>query len=285
MTLHNYRLICPNGLFMVKGEICEKCSGGKEFWCFFRNCERSLSKSLGYALRNFVARVRRSYLNNVHVYAALTCFQRNKLVEEGYLAERIEVVPNMVQPVVDIGIDSLGDYIGYVGRVSPEKGVHTLLEAARSQPKIKFQAAGGYEKVLELVRQAPGNFRFLGHLTRHYVDAFMAKSRVIVLCSICYEGFPMVLVEAMLQGRPVIASRIGGISEIIEDNITGLLFEAGNAEDLAGKIQYLWDNPELCRKMGRAGREKALLEYSPAAYHRRLMDVYEKAKEICQNQQ
>jgi glycosyltransferase involved in cell wall biosynthesis len=281
MTLHNYRLICPNGLFMVGGKICEKCRGGKEYWCIFRKCEGSLLKSLGYALRNFAARVRKDYLHNVHVFAALTYFQRQKLVSEGYPAERVMVMPNMSQPAGETGTEDLGNYIGYVGRVSPEKGVDTLLEAADKHPQIPFQVAGGYDKYPELIARASGNFHFLGHLARNSVDNFIAQSRIIVMCSICYEGFPAVLVEAMLRGRPVIASRLGGIPEVVDEGVTGLLFEAGNAVDLAAKIQYLWAHPDLCRQMGEAGRKKALLEYTPDTYYRRLMDVYRQAEKIC----
>ena len=84
----------------------------------------------------------------------------------------------------------------------------------------------------------------------------------------------------MMQGKPVIASRIGGIPEIVEDGVTGLLFEPGNPDDLAEKIRYLWDNADLCKKMGVAGRQKALTQYSPEKYYQRLMAVYEKAIEL-----
>ncbi len=284
MTLHNYRLICPNGLFMVRGKICEKCCGGKEFYCFVNNCEGSIGKSLGYALRNYVARIRKSYLRHIHGLAALTDFQRQKLIQEGYSVARIQIVPNMSKAASGNGGETLGDYIGYVGRISPEKGVDNLLEAAIKHPDINFQAAGDYDKAPELVEQAPQNFHFKGHLSYDAVGLFIAKSRFIVLCSICYEGFPMILVEAMLRCRPVIASRLGGIPEVVDDGVTGLLFEAGNADDLVDKIQYLWDNPDICRKMGKAGKEKALREYTPDVYYKRLMDMYNTAEEICKSE-
>jgi len=91
------------------------------------------------------------------------------------------------------------------------------------------------------------------------------------------------MVEAMLQGKPVVASRLGGIPEIVEDGKTGLLFEAGNAEELKQKIEYLWNRPELCKKMGAAGRDKALSEYSAETYYQRLMTIYEQAGQSCGN--
>ena len=95
--------------------------------------------------------------------------------------------------------------------------------------------------------------------------------------SLCYETFGLILAEASLYGKPVVASRLGAMAEIVDDGKTGLLFDSGNAEDLARKIRTLWDDPELCRQMGQAGKEKALREYSPEKYYDRLMAVYEKA--------
>ena len=95
----------------------------------------------------------------------------------------------------------------------------------------------------------------------------------------------MILLEAMRLGRPVIASRIGGIPEIVEDGVTGLLFEAGNSEDLTKKIKTLWSNHRLCRQFGEAGRQKTLNEYSPDLYYQRLLGLYKRAIDICENEE
>jgi len=171
-------------------------------------------------------------------------------------------------------------YIGYVGRISPEKGLETLIKSARSCSDIQFKAAGSYDRIPHLPEEAPENFEFCGHLDKKQLSEFYMSSCIIVLCSICYEGFPSVLMEAAVHETPVVCSRIGGLPEIVDDGTTGLLFEPGNSDDLAEKIQYLWDRPDLRRKMGRAGREKALREYSPEKYYERLMAVYEKAIEL-----
>lgn len=282
MTVHNYRLICPNGLFMVRGKVCERCSGGKEYNCIFKNCEESLLKSIGYALRNYFARVRKSYLEKVDMYAVLTDFQRCKLIEAGFSQRKIVIIPNVVD-FNPANYKEVGSYIGYVGRISPEKGAEKLVSAAVQCKNVLFKAAGDFEKLPDLPGIAPSNFKFVGQLDRPEIEDFFQQSRAIVLCSTCYEGFPMVLVEAMLSGRPVIATRIGGIPEIVEDGVTGLLFEPGNVDDLAEKIRLLWNQPELCRQMGQAGRDKALREYSKEKYYQRLMDVYNRAITSCQN--
>lgn len=285
MTVHNYRLICPNGLHLKAGLVCERCAGGREYWCLLRNCEENLLKSAGYALRNYVARVRRCFVDNVTLYAALTEFQRRRLIAEGFPPDRIVVIPNMAQ--VDVQPDSAGtgEYVGFVGRISPEKGVEDLLEVARKHPLVDFRAAGSPERMPELPARAPGNFRFLGHLGGDDLRHFYADMRMLVMCSTCFEGFGMVMVEAMLAGKPVVCSRIGGAAEIVEDGVTGLLAEPGSVEDLGEKIRYLYERPELCRKFGRAGREKALREYTPQKYYQRLMAMYRKTISIGVNRQ
>ena len=286
MTVQNYRLVCPNGLHMVHREVCEKCCGGREYWCILRNCERNPAKTLGYALRNYVSRKRRYYLDTVTIYAAVTQFQRLRLMSEGFPDERIVVNPNMASidysPPKEQSTKSDG-FIAHVGRISHEKGIPTLLEAARKCPDKQFKATGFLDRMPELAGQAPSNFEFVGFLDTPGIKEFFVSARMIVICTICFEGFPMVVVEAMLYGKAVICSRIGGLPEIVEDGKTGLLFEPGNAEELAEKIRYLWERPELCRKMGEAGREKALREYSPGRYYERLMVCYEKAIDIASN--
>lgn len=280
MTVHNYRLVCPNGLHMPKTtrEVCERCCGGREYWCILRNCEASLPKSIGYALRNWVARKKRFFLDNVTMYMCLTAFQRGRLIAEGFPAERMVVVPNMAE-YVDGSADAAarGEYVGYVGRVSPEKGVDTLVAAARRLKGIPFRAAGSVARMPSLPATATDNLAFVGHLQKAQLDSFHHGSRLLLVPSVCYEGFPSVIVEAMVRSKPIIASRIGGLPEIVDDGVTGLLFEPGNAEDLAEKIRYLWDRPDLCRQMGQAGREKVLRGYSPQRYYERLMGVYERA--------
>ena len=278
MRCSNYRLVCPNGLFLTKGQVCEKCSGGREYWCVLRNCERSLFKSLGYAVRNYYARVSRLYLDNVTVFYAQTEFQKQVLVKNGFDPERVSVIPNMVE-VADES-QTIGEYVGFVGRISPEKGVADLLSAAKQLNDIDFKVAGSYDSMEELTDAAPSNFEFCGHIGRDAISSFYDNARVSVMCSIWYEGFPGSIIEAMMQGKPIIASRIGGIPEIVDDGVTGLLFEPGNAKDLAEKIRYLWERPELCRQMGRAGREKVLREYTARRYYERLIAVFKRAIEL-----
>lgn len=277
MSVHNFRLLCPNGLMFTHGEPCERCVPAAEYWCVLRNCERSVAKSTGYALRNYVARRRRWYLDNVDRFAVLTGFQQRKLVAAGYPVERIALLPNTAE--VRDADDTAGeaDCVGFIGRVSPEKGSSVLIDAMKKLDTVECRIAGAFDRQPELPGRAPGNVEFLGMLGKPELARLFLRLRIVVVPSVCYEGFPMSVVEAMAHGRPVIASRIGGIPEIVEDGVTGLLCEPGNADDLAEKIRYLWDRPELCRQMGEAGRDKAALEYNKARYYERLMAIYQDA--------
>lgn len=285
MTVHNYRLVCPNGLHMPKGryEVCERCCGGREYWCVLRNCEQNLLKSLGYALRTYTARHFGFFAKNVALFACLTEFQRRRLLAEGYPAERLRVIPNMcpAEAQVQVARDDEGEFVGYVGRISPEKGIELLLSAAATLRHIPFQLAGSYDAMPDLVGKAPANMSFLGNLNHKALAEFYSHSRLLVLCSRCFEGFPMAIVEAMVHTKPVIAPRIGGIPEIVDEGKTGLLFTLGDAKELAEKIQYLWDHPDLGRQMGCAGREKALREYSPEKHYAKLMTIYTEAMKFC----
>lgn len=280
MCCANYRLVCPNGLFLSHGQVCERCLGGREYWCIIRNCENSLPKSLGYALRNFVARNQRLYHDNVTLYYALTGFQKRKLVEGGFPAERLEVIPNMVDSSKSLGVSPLGSYAAFAGRGSPEKGIATLLQAARHCPQIPFQFAGDFWRMPEVGRQKTANVELLGHLQGTRLDDFFRNCRFLVSPSLCYEGFPLVVIEAMLHGKPVVCSRIGGLPEIVDDGVNGLLFEPGNPADLVTKIKWLWNRPDLCIEMGKAGREKVLREYSPPRHYDCLMQIYKRALEL-----
>jgi glycosyltransferase involved in cell wall biosynthesis len=256
---------------------CERCCGGREYWCLLKNCEGSVFKSLGYALRTYVARKARLYRANVSVYACLTEFQRQRLVSAGFPEDRMTVIPNMVRPPDRPSDGRGGDYVGFAGRVSPEKGIDVFLSAARRCPQIRFLVAGKIDCAPEILREIPDNCLFLGHLDSGDLAAFYASSRMVVVPSVWYEAFGLCAAEAQSHGKAVICSRIGGLSEVVEEGRTGLLFEAGNADELAEKIQYLWDRPECCRQMGLAGRERALSEYSSVRYYERVMAAYEKA--------
>jgi glycosyltransferase involved in cell wall biosynthesis len=125
-----------------------------------------------------------------------------------------------------------------------------------------------------MMSQAPANVEFMGRLGYEDLLTFYEKARMLVVPSVWFEPFGMVAADAMALGLPVIASRIGGLPDVVEDGVTGLLFEPGNAHDLAEKIAHLWDDRALATQLGRSGRTKAAYQYSQKSYLRNLMAVY-----------
>ncbi len=277
MRCPNYRLICPNGLFMTQGQLCERCSGGKEYWCVLRNCEQNLLKSTGYALRGAFARQLALFKNNVDMFLVLTPFAKRKLIDNGFPSERIQVLSALAdlsafQAIPD---EHPGSYVGFVGRISSEKGVDLLIEVAKRLPYISFKIAGRYEEHDPLVQRAPENIEFLGHLDKAALIRFYQQAMMIVVPSRWYEGLPVVIIEAMLSAKPVICSRLGGLPDIVDDQVTGLLFRHDDTSDLTDQVKWLWDHPSLSRRLGLAGRKKAEDEYSPEAFYARLMRAYD----------
>jgi len=277
MTCHNYRLICPIGVLYRRGAACERCAGGREYWCVLRNCRDRLDESVAYALRNAVARVAGLYKRNVTCYVAVSEFLKRRLVEAGFPADRIDVVPNIVSVPEGSADPPRGEYVAYVGRLTAGKGVTKLLEAVRMLPDVPFRLAGEGELARRVREEAPPNLSATGLLSNTELADFYAGARFLVVPSDWYETFGLVAAEAMVRGVPVIASRSGGLPEVVEDNVTGVLFERGDAADLAAKIARLWNDPALCRRMGQAGRARVVREYNEEAYYDRLMAVYRKA--------
>jgi len=276
MTVHNYRLSCPNGLYFSKNEICERCNGGKEWNCIIRNCESNYVKSTGYALRNFYARIKKHYLNNVDRYLCLTEFQKGKMIENGYPRNRITIIPNMYKEDIPHQVHNVKkEYFASVGRISPEKGIEKLIYVARKLKHIEFKVAGqkrdGYLEDIKL----PSNLEFVGPLSRTQLNEFYAKSIALIHTSRVYEGFPMVFPEAMSFRLPIIAPRMAGYPEIIKDELNGLLYDPDNTDDLISKINRLRKNPSQRLKYGEYGFKEMRSKYSELIYGNKLLLEYD----------
>jgi glycosyltransferase involved in cell wall biosynthesis len=279
LTCHDYRETCPTFFHYRDGNVCELCAGGREYYCVLKNCRGNLPESIAYALRSSVANAFRLIQTNTTVVIALTEFAKRRLCAAGFDERRIVVIPNMVGMESPREPSPFGEYIAFAGRLSPEKGIETLLAAARST-QLPVHIAGDGPLKAALATQSPSNVRFVGELDRQSMEDFYRRARFVVVPSKCYEVCPMVIVEAMSHGKAVVASRIGGLPEMVKDELTGLLFEPGNAADLATKIDRLWNDNDRCVQMGEAGRRQATEQYGEPAFYGRLVAAYQKAIEM-----
>lgn len=263
MTIHNFRLMCPTGLFMRDNRPCERClERGNEWGCIKYNCEHSLLKSIGYAARNAVARIKRHYIDCVDRFACITDFQRRKLIEAGFPAERIVVIPNSID-ASELKEQIQGDYVAYSGRISREKGVDMIIEAARRNPDISFRFAGAVRDA-DLVEDLLANVTLMGHLSGKDLDNFYRNARFFVMASRWYEGFPMTILEAARYGKPMIAPDHGGFTEIIGhgDAAIGILVTPNDPSSLESAISSLWSSPSRSCILGIAAHNKLKSEYS-----------------------
>lgn len=277
MRCPNYRLFCPNGLFFSQGEICERCVGGKEWWCVIRNCENSVPKSVGYALRNSAARVSNSILPNVDTFVVLSHYQRKRFIEFGLPADDVTVLNN---PLDASALDEpvrLGTTVGFMGRPSSEKGIDLFLDAARRLPDIPFAIAGDSQSFSHVRDMAPPNVEMRGFLKGEELAGFCREMKMLVVPTTWYEAFPNAMVVAMSYGKPIVASDLGALPEIVKDQETGFLAEPRSLSDLVEKIQRLYNDDALCMRMGEAGRQRAKDKFNMEIFSSRLEEIYQTA--------
>jgi glycosyltransferase involved in cell wall biosynthesis len=277
-TLHNFRLLCPAATFFRNGKVCEDCVDHGLWKSIAHGCYRE-SRPATTAVALMLAWHRREGTWNelVDCYVALTDFARNKFISAGFPAEKIVVKPNFVDP--DPGPrDRDGEHALYIGRLSKEKGLPTLLQAwssLRSRIPLEIVGDGPERETLEAqARSAGDQIAFRGRISHQAALASTKRAKLLILPSECYENFPMSIVEAFACGTPVICSRLGGMEQLVNDHRTGLLFEPGNAEDLAQKVDWALRHPEDLAEMGREARREFEEKYTAEKNYAYLIDIY-----------
>ncbi len=278
-TLHNFRLICPGGLLMRDGRPCEDCVGTSLISAMRHRCYRGSLPATGAVvwmlMRN---RWHGTYQTVVNRYIALTEFAASRLIAGGLPRDRISVKPNSLTSVSTPGMGD-GGYVLFVGRLSKEKGVRTLLNAWKRLRRIPLKIIGDgvLKSELEDIADHDGlPVEFLGFRSQSDVFEYMGRAKFIVVPSECYETFGMAVIEAYACGTPVIASRIGSLNEIVEEGVTGVKFDPCNPQDLAEKVQMLWDNSERRKRMRETVRKTFESNYSAEKNLQALVSIYEK---------
>jgi glycosyltransferase involved in cell wall biosynthesis len=274
-SLHNYRMICAGSRLMRDERPCEDCFGASPYQAVLHGCYRG-SRIGSFAVARMVDTHRRrgTWWQKVDCFIAVSTFARDKFIKAGFPADRIVVKPNFAadQPVALSSAVRAGAL--YVGRLSPEKGIRTLLRGwdGLAVP-LRIVGDGPMRGFVE--NSAGAEIVMLGQKQQSEVACEMAQASFLVVPSIWEEPFGLVVVEAFCQGLPVVASRIGALPEIIEDGVSGLLFSAGDAKALAAKVVWAYQNPEAMRAMGVNARKMYEENYSPAANFSRLKEIYD----------
>ena len=275
-TLHNYRLLCPAGVSFRDGKVCHDCNANLAYGVI-RGCYRN-SRSSTAAVAAMLAwhRLAGTYSTQIDRYIALTEFARGRFLKAGLQPDKVAVKPNCVHP--DPGERSTdGNYVLFMGRLEREKGVGTLLAAWRKLGRDipLFVAGTGTLKreVHEALDDVPGT-KCLGQVGSSELFKVMKGARFVVLPSLCYENFPVTAVEAYACGVPIVASELGAMKEVVVHGRTGLLFRPGDADDLAAKVSFAWENRGYMAELGRLARQEYESKYTGERNYAALLGIY-----------
>ncbi len=276
-TLHNFRLICPGALLLRDGQPCESCVGSSLLPALRYRCYRnSLAATGSLVCMLKYNRMRGSYASLVNRYIALTRFAAERLQAGGLPADRMVVKPNFLPGAQEPG-KGAGGYVVFTGRLSVEKGVHTLLEAWKLLKGVPLKILGDgplLQELQEMAHQGDLPIEFLGHRPKAEILEIVGDAAFAVVPSEWYEGFPMVILEAYARGTPVLASRIGSLDEIVIDGLTGTKFTAGDSRGLADKVHALFNSPERLHALRATTRQHFYKHFTGKANLQQLLKIY-----------
>ncbi|MFH1858259.1 MAG: glycosyltransferase family 4 protein [Candidatus Omnitrophota bacterium] len=287
MTLHNYRLFCAAGIPMRNGKPCTFCLDQKSvipalrFGCYRGSRVATAPMALMIALHRGL----QTWKHHVDAFIALSGFQKGLMAEAGLPDAAIHVKPNFyADPPDALPWVRRKDKIVFIGRLGEEKGVQVLIQA--------WKAWGAKAPLLEVIGDGPlrkalseavsgdglgGKIVFRGQLPFDETQQSLSRARLLILPSLCFEGFPMVVREAFALGVPVVASRLGPLPDIVKEGVAGALFEAGNAEDLLRVVRSIWSDQDRLAELAGGARKMFEEKYTADTNYLTLMEIYEAA--------
>jgi glycosyltransferase involved in cell wall biosynthesis len=281
-TLDNQRLICPAATFYRDGKLCLDCLGKTPPWpgvlhaCYHDSHVHTAVVASMLTFHRLIG----TWQKKVDAFLCSTNFYRDLFIQAGLPASKIVVMPHFVwEELQPNPAESSGDYALFVGRLDPEKGVRTLLEAWRYLDfPLRIRGTGLLDKEARkfIMQHDMNHVQFVGRLEEAELSKLIRNARFLVLPSEgYYETFGMVIIEAYSRGVPVVASNIGVIPELVTDEKTGLLFEAGNAVDLANKARWMRNHPQEAKMLGKNGLNSYKDRFTPEQCYRTLLRVYD----------
>ena len=286
-ALHNFRLMCANAFLSRDGQVCEACLHTTLPWpAVVHGCYHdSRLGSAVVAATQVVHRAVGTWRHAANLFMTPSEFARGKFIDSGIPAERIVVKPNFLLTDPGIG-DGRGGYAVFVGRLSREKGLPTLIDAwarVTSDLRLKIIGDGPDHELVAKAAAADRRIEVLGRMTHAGTLATIGGAACLVMPSVFYETFGRVAMEAFAVGTPTVASRLGAMSELVDDGRTGALFEAGNAAALAAAVDHVVASPERLARMRMAARREFLDKYTDERNYPALMSAYKRAIELAES--
>jgi glycosyltransferase involved in cell wall biosynthesis len=277
-TLHDYKLISPNYSLYHDGQICEITKGGCYYRAVGHKCVKgSRAASLVCAIEMHIHKLFGWYENNVDAFIAPSRFLMDKVKEWRTRVKKIIMLPYFINKTDTSPSDQPGDYFLFFGRLSEEKGVPVLLRAMKGVDlPLRIVGTGPEEAHLKAIANEIGlpHIQFMGFQSGQTLTDIIRGARAVIVPSLWYENCPLVIQEAYQQGRPVVATDLGGMKENVTDGVTGRLFKLGSAEELTIILKELVAQPDLARTYGRQAFEYAQ-KFDADEFYKRLMELYE----------
>jgi glycosyltransferase involved in cell wall biosynthesis len=282
-TVHDYQLISPNVVMYHDGSICEITKKNKYYKAILHKCvKRSYMATLMAIVTLYFQNLNCLYEKSINVFITPSLFMKKKLIEYGINKKRIVHINNFIDaPKFSLEKAAKEKYILYFGRICEAKGIFLLLDAARQLHGVKFKVAGNFEdeaiksKVLERIKKDNvTNVELLGFKNSYELKELIFQSRFVVVPSLWYENQPYSILESFASGKAVVASRIGGIPEIVHNGKDGFLFEPGDVNQFVQKIKKLLGSPALAKKLGQNAKKFVDEESSPKLHYERIMTIY-----------
>jgi len=282
MTIHNFRLICANALLLRDNHVCELCTQKKfplqgiKYKCY----RSSAIESALVTTITGIHKMLHTWQNKIDTLIFLSQFMKEKLLHSSLrpAEEKMTVKANFTADVY-AGEVARDDFFLFAGRLSKEKGIDILLQPFLNDTSIRLVIAGGgpeEERIKTLVKDAP-NIALIGAQDRQNILSLMQRCRALIFPSIWYEGQPLTILEALSTGTPVIASRLGAMSELIEDGMNGYLFTAGDTGALQQCLEKFRNDTQERRSLYANARQAYLDRYTPNIHYNSILDIYNRA--------
>jgi len=278
-TLHDYKLVCPNSHYLIDktGEICEACGRKSYYQAIFKRCKKdSIFASVAASLEAYVHRIM-NLREKVDFFLAPSAFLRRKMIEQGFLHDRVKHVPYVLPNNIFKEGYCNKNYLLFLGRIEPIKGIFPLLNACKQIPEVNLVIAGRVSESLayKLHKLLPSNAKFVGMLHRDKLKRFLFDSTAVVVPSVWYENQPFSILEAFAASKPVIASDLGGMPELVKNSSGGLLVPPGDVQALAKAMKWMTTHARIAQEMGHSAYKYVCREHSTQKHYERLMQIYE----------
>lgn len=280
LTLHDLKMICPSYLMLNNGEVCERCLSGNYWNCTMHRCHKNnVIASFIVTIEAYFNKIFKKY-DWIDSFICPSRFLIEKVGLASFLRDKLVYLPNSLNPKAYVPSYGAGEYALFVGRLSHEKGLITLLKAFQDIPiPLKIAGTGPLnEQARSFVRDNNlSHIGFEGYCSGDNLSNLYKNAAFIVVPSECYENAPMCILESFAYGKPVVGANIGGIPELVIDGDTGLLFEPGSHESLRSAVTSLWGKTALIDKMGHTARNRIENEFSSTRHVQKLIEIYERA--------